>query len=409
MQSQTADVFALRLAHSGALVAYRIQPNPDIPKDWNVIPFPINPRYTKQGTLDGTVGFDERGKVADPDYQGTRERGEYSYFKPREAYALKRRIQRDQQRLHSYYDSVSTETHAPDPTAQRAGRVLGGAIGTDAAPTQKRETTDSATGQGFSRRDLVNTYVWTAAGGFFAETTETTDVVSETTSGSYSLSGSVGTSFQLAGIGISAQLDASVGGGMTATHARGKEATRSFGLNVEVNPARNLQRYDQDRKPVFDQDGQPVKVPGKVDAYRFLSFYLGEDSEHFDSFFHKVVDPIWLAIGNDPNAAALRQARQSDRKPPCWRVLHRVTFVSRVLPAVPPADAPPLEKAMRQVDVESNYELIRRLDPYVKGATTSLPELAEATRSALAAQLPDLLPHAADVTGFLAQYYGVDA
>ncbi|MFB7666469.1 LamG-like jellyroll fold domain-containing protein [Kitasatospora sp. NPDC056138] len=413
VQSQTADVFALRLAHSGALVAYRIQPNPDIPKDWNVIPFPINPRYTKQGTLDGTVGFDERGKVADPDYQGTRDRGEYSYFKPREAYALKRRIQRDQQRLHSYYDTVSTETQAPDPTAQRAGRVLGGAIGADASPARGRETADSATGQGFSRRDLVNTYVWTAAGGFFAETTETTDVVSETTSGSYSLSGSVGTSigtsFQIAGIGIGAQLDASVGGGMTATRARGKEATRSFGLAVQVAPGSNLQRYDQDRKPVFDQDGQPVKVPGKVDAYRFLSFYLGEDSEHFDAFFHKVVDPRWLENGSDPNAAALRQARQSDRKPPCWRVLHRVTFVSRVLPEVPPAGAAPLEKAMRQLDVESNYELVRRLDPYVKGAATGLPELAEATRSALAAQLPELLPHAADVTGFLAQYYGVEA
>ncbi|MFJ5927542.1 LamG-like jellyroll fold domain-containing protein [Kitasatospora sp. NPDC092948] len=413
VQSQTADVFALRLAHSGALVAYRIQPNPDIPKDWNVVPFPINPRYTKQGTLDGTVGFDERGKVADPDYRGGLERGEYSYFKPREAYALKRRIQRDQQRLHSYYDSVSTETHSPDPLAQKAGRVLGGAIGADAAPARGRDATDSATGQGFSRRDLVNTYVWTAAGGFFAETTETTDVVSETTAGSYSLSGSVGTSigtsFQIAGIGIGAQLDASVGGGMTATRARGKEASRSFGLEIEVAPSSNLQSYDSDRNPVFDRDGNPVKVPGKVDAYRFLSFYLGEDSEHFDSFFHKVVDPAWLNNGHDPNAAALRQARQSDRKPPCWRVLHRVTFVSRVLPDIPPADAPPLEKAMRQLDVESNYELVRRLDPYVKSAATGLPELAEATRTTLARELPELLPHAADVIGFLAQYYGVEA
>ncbi|MFD4658225.1 LamG-like jellyroll fold domain-containing protein [Kitasatospora sp. NPDC058444] len=412
VQSQTADVFALRLAHTGSLVAYRIQPNPDIPKDWNVVPFPINPRYTKQGTLDGTVGFDERGKVADPDYQGVRERGEYSYFKPREAYALKRRIQRDQQRRHSYFDSVSTETHAPDPIARKAGRVLGGALGADASPARGRDTADSATGQGFSQRDLVNTYVWTAAGGFFAETTETTDVVSETTAGSYSLSGSVGTSigtsFQIAGIGIGAQLDASVGGGMTATRARGKEATRSFGLEVEVAPSSNLQSYDTDRNPVFDRDGNPVKVPGKVDAYRFLSFYLGEDSEHFDSFFHKVVDPVWLENGHDPNAAALRQARQGDRKPPCWRVLHRVTFVSRVLPDIPPADAPPLEKAMRQLDVESNYELVRRLDPYVKSAATGLPELAEATRTTLARELPELLPHADDVIGFLAQYYGVE-
>ncbi|MEH6374564.1 LamG domain-containing protein [Streptomyces sp. KLMMK] len=413
VQSQTADVFALRLAHSGTLVAYRIQPNPDIPKDWNVVPFPLNPRYTKQGTLDGTIGYDERGKVLDPDYAGGRDHGEYSYYKPREAYAIKRRIQREQQRLHGYYESVSTDTRAPDPTAERAGRVLGGAIGGDTSPGKGRETAGSSTGAGFSRRDLVNTYVWTADGGFFAETTETADAVSETTSGSYSMSGSVGasvgTSFDVMGIGVNAQLDASVGGGMSVTRARGKEATRSFGLSVACSPSGNLQQYDGDRKPVFDADGKPVNAPGKVDAYRFLSFYLGEDTEHFDTFFHKVVDPAWLENGADPNAAALRQARQSDRKPPCWRVMHRVTFVSRLLPPVPAGGAAPLERTMRRLDVESNYELVRRLDPYVKGAATGRAELAGAVRSALAAHLPELSPHAEEVIGFLAQYYGVES
>ncbi|MEU1310553.1 LamG-like jellyroll fold domain-containing protein [Streptomyces cinnamoneus] len=412
VQSQTADVFALRLAHSGALVAYRIQPNPDIPKDWNVVPFPLNPRYTKQGTLDGTVGLDERGKVLDPDYAGARDRGEYSYYKPREAYAIKRRIQREQQRLRSYYETVSTETHTPDPTAERAGRVLGGAIGGDTSPGRGGDTAGSSTGDGFSRRDLVNTYVWTADGGFFAETTETTDAVSETTAGSYSLSGSVGasvgTSFDVMGIGVNAQLDASVGGGMSVTRARGRQASRSFGLNVACAPSGNLQKYDAGRKPVFDADGNPVNAPGKVDAYRFLSFYLGEDTEHFDTFFHKVVDPRWLENGTDPNAAALRQARQSDRKPPCWRVMHRVTFVSRLLPPVPPADAPPVERTMRELDLESNYELVRRLDPYVKASATGRDALAEAVRTALATRLPELLPHAEEVIDFLAQYYGVE-
>ncbi|MEV0372467.1 LamG-like jellyroll fold domain-containing protein [Streptomyces sp. NPDC050636] len=412
VQSQTADLFALRLAHSGALVAYRIQPNPDVPKDWNVIPFPLNPRYTKQGTLDGTIGFDERGKVQDPDYTDARDRGEYSYYKPREAYAIKRRVQRDRQRLRSYYETVSTETHAPDPTAERAGRVLGGAIGGDTSPGKPRDTSGSRTGDGFSRRDIANTYVWTADGGFFAETTETTDAVSETTSGAYSLSGSVGTSvgtaFEIMGVGVNAQLDASIGGGMTVTRARGKEAKRSFGLSVKCEPSGNLQQYDAHRKPIFDAEGNPVNAPGKVDAYRFLSFYLGEDSEHFDTFFRKVVDPSWLENGTDPNAAALRQARQSDRKPPCWRVMHRVTFVSRVLPPVPPADAAPLEQAMRQLDVESNYELVRRLDPYVKAAATGLPALSAAVRTALATHLPELSPHADDVVQFMAQYYGVE-
>ncbi|MFJ8313473.1 MULTISPECIES: hypothetical protein [unclassified Streptomyces] len=212
------------------------------------------------------------------------------------------------------------------------------------------------------------------------------------------------------GIGVSAQLDASIGGGMSATRARGKEATRSFGLNVAYSPSGNLQQYDAGRKPVYDADGRPVNAPGKADAYRFLSFYLGEDTEHFDTFFHKVVDPAWLDGAHDPNAAALRQARQSDRKPPCWRVMHRVTFVSRLLPPVAAPDAAPLEQTMRQLDVESNYELVRRrrLDPYVKGAATGLPALSAAVRDALAAHLPELLPHADEVIGFLAQYYGVE-
>ena len=70
-------------------------PNLDIPKDINLIPFPINPRYTKQGTLDGAIGMNEHGKVLDPDYRNAQGYGEYSYFKPREAYTLKRRIERD--------------------------------------------------------------------------------------------------------------------------------------------------------------------------------------------------------------------------------------------------------------------------------------------------------------------------
>ncbi len=48
VQSQTADVFALRLVHTGALIAYQMRPNPDIPKDWNVITFPINASYTSR-------------------------------------------------------------------------------------------------------------------------------------------------------------------------------------------------------------------------------------------------------------------------------------------------------------------------------------------------------------------------
>ncbi|MEV0992496.1 LamG domain-containing protein [Streptomyces sp. NPDC049949] len=412
VQSQTADVFALRLAHTGALVAYRMLPNPDIPRDWNVIHFPINPRYTKQGTLDGAVGFDDRGKVLDPDYPTAANFGEYSYFKPGDAHVLKRRITRDQQRLHAFYESISTDPHRRDPAEAQAAAVLR-SMGMSAGQQESgRNTAGSAAADGFSHRDLVNTYVWTAKGGFFAETTEATDAVSETTSGSYAFSGKFGASFEgsfgALGLGFWGQMDASVGGGFSATRAKGKDASRSFGLNVQCAPSGDLQRRDKDGKPVYDIAGKPVLVPGKVDAYRFLTFYLGENSANFDDFYHKVVDPTWLSGSDASDAAALRQTRQNSAKPPCWRILHRVTYVSRVLAPVPPPGAPPLEKAMRAENIDSNYELIKRLEPYVRPAATSSAAFAAATRDTLAAQLPELLPHSVEIIKYLGRYFGLE-
>ncbi|WP_205648221.1 LamG-like jellyroll fold domain-containing protein [Actinomadura rubteroloni] len=411
VQSETADVFALRLAHTGVLVAYRMTPNPDIPKDWNIIHFPINPRYVKQGTLDGAVGFSDQGKVTDPDYPTAVGYGENSYFKPRDAYALKNRINRDQQRLHAYYESISTDTHAPDPTQQQAQSVLRG-MGVDAPKTAPGGgTAGSAAANGHSHRDLVNTYVWTAQGGFFSESTEATDAVTQTTSGSYSFTGKIGYSEEFSigffGLGLSGGFDASFGGGMSTTRTRAKNASRSFGLSVACAPSGNLQKRDKDGKAVFDAAGKPVLVPGKVDAYRFFTFYLGESGANFDDFYNKVIDPVWLANSGAADAAALRQTRQSSAKPPCWRILHRVTFISRVLPPVPAPGAPPLEKAIRAENIDSNYELIKRLEPYVRTATKGTGELATATRAALAAHLPELLPHAPEIIEYLTLYYNV--
>ena len=165
--------------------------------------------------------------------------------------------------------------------------------------------------------------------------------------------------------------------------------------------------YGEDGKPCFDDKNLPIKATGRVDAYRWMTFFLASDSTNFDDLFNKVVDPAWLAEGTHPNAVAMRQARQSAKRPPCWRVLHRVTYVSRLLPPAPPADAPPVVKAMQVENISSNWELIKRLEPYVKSSTGSLRELAEATREALMLELPALAPHAEQITGYLALYYGI--
>lgn len=413
VQSETADVYSLRLEHNRALVGYRMVPNPDIPRDWNLLTFPINPLYTKQGTLDGCIGFSSTGKVMDPDYSMAAGYGEYSYYKPREAYALKRRILQEEQRELHRYRAFSTGSNlvqaGVNEVVDNASRVLASVIGEVPEPAMPSGDTE-ATARAFAKRNLCNTYVWTVQGGFFAETTETTDVVTESHNGhfSFNVSGElhVGLNVELFGVTVGGQVDAAFGGGQTFTRAKSSEASRSFGLNLSLGLPANIQEYD-DNGPVYDGNNQPVLVPGKVDAYRFMSFYLDTDRRNFDDLFRKVIDPIWLEQSSEPNALALRQARQSEKAPPCWRILHRVTFISRLLPAVPLRNELPLEKAMRAENISSNYELIQRLEPYVREHLGSQARLAEATRQALQRYLPELLPQAEQVTRYLSLYYEV--
>ncbi|MEU8137795.1 LamG domain-containing protein [Streptodolium elevatio] len=422
VQSATADLYALRLAHTGVLVAYRMIPNADIPRDWNIIAFPINPYYTKQGTLDGTVGFAPTGTSGalqpfpDPAFPNAGDGGEYSYYRPREAYALKRRIQREEQQLQSFYESMSTESAtfaSTNPVRAQADRVLGGMMGgtgtglggDDGDPAATRKAAKEA-----SRRHMANTYVWTAAGGLFSETTSTTDQVTQVTTGDYSVSGSVSVggyvNIEAGPVGVSLTGSATLGGGYAVTRARTKDASRTFSLDVAAAPGRDLQKYDEDDKPVFDIDDNPVLVPGRVDAYRFMTFYLDSSTDNFEDFYGKVVDPAWLDRNTGPDARALRQTRQSDRKPPCWRILHRVTFVSRVQDTT--TTAPSLAKAMGDVGITSDYHLMRQLEPHLTGATASLTALTAAAKTAITTQFPALTPYTDTITDRLAAYYNLD-
>ncbi|MEQ9553056.1 MAG: LamG domain-containing protein [Coleofasciculus sp. G3-WIS-01] len=429
VQSQTADIFALRLAHNNALVSFRMLPNPDIPIDWNIIPFQMNPRYTKQGTLDGRVGYDEQGAVVlDPDYVNARQYGEYSYYKPKEAYAIERRIQREEQRLLNYYQNSDTEIAE---TGQIIGAAAGAAAGLMAGPLGMAvgagvgsivggfgdalsQGTSLELPQKFAKRNLVNTYVWTADGGFFAETTETTDVKSEVTAGSFSFSGAVGGSFstdvEIFSIGFNLAFEASIGGGFSLTKTKAKDTEKSFSIEVNVDVPGDLQKTAPDAnnewKPVFDDHGNAVTAAGKVDAYRFKTFYLDSSDRNFEDLFGKVVDPIWLA-GDSPNAVALRQAQQSDKKPPCWRVFHRVTFVSRILPDFPDLTEPPLEAVLKAQDIDSNWLLIQKLDPFVRSKTQDAVAFADAVRQALNTYLPELAPHSDEIIDYLKIYYGI--
>ncbi|MCQ8771375.1 hypothetical protein [Streptomyces telluris] len=57
--------------------------------------------------------------------------------------------------------------------------------------------------------------------------------------------------------------------------------------------------------------------------------------------------------------------------------------------------------------ISSSYELIRRLDPFVKPHLHDHRSMARAVRAALAEQLPELAPHTQDVVDFFARYYDI--
>ncbi len=400
VRSETADVFALRLKRNGALISYSMRPNPDIPKDWNIISFPINPAYVKQGSLDGKIGLQP-----DVDYPNALTYStDSSYFKPIEAYALKNRINRAETDLKTYFEQYAAgalgrrtqETHFSDGDLA-AGRML------DKLPQ-------------LQKRNIVNTYVWTADGGLFAETLQTMDSRSETVGGSYTFKGMAGIyadlTVALGGSGFKFAFDALFGGHLNLAVNKTQESRSSFALNVNLDKVeRDIYERNQNLEVVFDQTDplrpKPKKAPGKVDAYRFMSFYLEPESDHHEQFYAKIVDPVWLEQSDDPAAVALRSARQPGKKPPCWRVLHRVTYVSRVLPPLDLSAPPSLEKTLQTLDIDSNFELIKQLEPYVIDKLSTYPEFSAAVEDTLSRLLPELLPHKKEVKQYLSQYFNL--
>ena len=106
-------------------------------------------------------------------------------------------------------------------------------------------------------------------------------------------------------------------------------------------------------------------------------------------------DRLDAAVLREPRASLTQQTGNARTK--AWRVLHRVTYVSRVPEAIPtrPEDAagsavteqkkPPL-----LVDVSCNWLLLQKLEPLVRMAT-SRADLNSVMRPEMAKMFPTLL------------------
>jgi len=326
VNSGTADLYALRLRDTGALVSYTMVPNPDIPADVNIIPFAIAPKYVKNGTLDAYIGFEHEKSYSE---LSPGERG--SYFKPLQAYAIKQQIDRELQQLMAVYDEFqaasigrrSNVTQFTEGDIGSASTDLGNVVmGLKGDKQYSAEEWKAA----LARRNLVNTYVWTAEGGFYAEEEQFSAVRDTSVGGSYDFKGTAGIYTEMGmSTGIHFELDALFGGHIRTRAVKTSREGTTFGLKVDVNGERFIcgTEIEQQTKP----------VPGKVRGYRFMSIYLAPNKRNFDEF-PGIVDQDWLngqgpyAGSYDPDAFALRQALTRGNE--VWRVLHRVTYVNRV-------------------------------------------------------------------------------
>ncbi len=365
--SGMADVYITKLKRSGRMVSYDVRPVEDVPLDVNTITFQINPAYTLNGSLDGMVG----ASPADPTFYAhvPSMRVQYgsmfpaSYFRLKEAYALKDAIARqDMARASFFYNFKSENLDKLKPQTGQTEINVGtvgqnAAAGTDEAALEKsqqqqksqrgeaakqqaaidkKHTTYEArvrASAAFSdwqlrmeninarsgKRNIVNNYVWDADGGLRIEEQSFATTTEHTITTEISSSGGGGTELDTAVCGFKIEMSMIGSGGETNAYSKTLGQSKSLELEVDLGGVEN--------RGVTDIKDRPL-VPGeKVDRYRFMTFYLEGSTNHFSDFFGYVVDPEWLS-SNAEEARALRMAR-SAKPNKCWRVLHRVTSVER--------------------------------------------------------------------------------
>ncbi len=380
--SGLADVFITQMKRSGRMVGYEVLPVEDVPPDINTITFMINPAYTINGSLDGLVG----SNAADARFcaQVPEMRAQYGslypngYYNLKQAYEIKAQIDRWDKERESYfinYDATQTTLAAlQNQTADASeydsygGVEVDDSQGAEGEEARSEDDVRNETKESYknmkksaksdskkrkeqiaaqnsdldkqveanaafdawqqrmenlqiraAKRNIVNTYVWDADGGMRSEEQSFANTVEHTIGGSFSISGSAGLDTDVMVTGFKFELQALYAAEMTQTMSKTLSTTNGFDLNVRLDGV--------ERKGVTDERDYPILPGEKVDRYRFMSYYLEGNTDHFNDFFNQVVDPEWL-MSNDEEARALRQVANG-RANKCWRVMHRVTYVER--------------------------------------------------------------------------------
>lgn len=383
--SALADVFVTRLARSGKMIGYEVQPVDGIPLDVNTITFLMNPAYTMNGSLDGMTGS---SATSDRFFKHVPEmRSQYgslypaSYYRLQEAYDLKLQIEAEDKRRESYFsnfdvrlvdetslnrnidsgDAPSTvgvqreedkpgtqmtdeeKKKAQDDKAQKfQDSAAQSADKTSAATKRKQAEIQSKIDDQEKRVQATDSFAgWQKRMERIQIRSGKRNIVNtyvwdadgglhtEAQSFANTVEHTIGGSFSMnAGLGVEsafslfgADVELTAQATVNLTQTMTKRELRSKGFQLNVDLS------GLEYKGITDYKDRPILPGEKVDRYRFMSFYLEGSTNHFQDFFNYVVDPEWLA-SNDEEARALREA-QAGKPNKAWRVLHRVTYVER--------------------------------------------------------------------------------
>jgi len=381
--SALADVFVTRLARSGRMVGYQVQPVDGIPPDVNTITFLMNPAYTMNGSLDGMTGS---SATSDRFFKHLPEmRSQYgslypaSYYRLKEAYDLKRQIEAEDKRRESYFSNFDVRSNGtsldrnidsgPAPTSigvqreedkpstqmtdeekkkeqdQKVEQFQADAAAasdkTNAAAKAKQAEIQSKINDQEKRAQAIEGFaswqkrmedIQIRAGKRNIVNTYVWDadggLRTEAQSFANTVEHTIGGSFAMnAGLGVESsfslgadiELTAQATVNLTQTMSKTEARSKGFQLNVDLSGL--------EYKGITDYNDRPILPGEKVDRYRFMSFYLEGSTDNFHDFFNYVVDPEWLR-SNDEEARALRET-QAGKPNKAWRVLHRVTYVER--------------------------------------------------------------------------------
>jgi len=383
--SALADVFVTRLARSGKMVGYQVQPVDGIPPDVNTITFLMNPAYTMNGSLDGMTGS---SATSDRFFKHVPEmRSQYgslypaSYYRLKEAYDLKRQIEAEDKRRESYFSNfdvrtvdetslgrnidsgeaaatvgVKREEDKPDPKMtdeekkkaqdkkfdEFADNAAADADRTSAAAKAKQAEIQSKVRDQEKQVHATESFAgWQRRMESIQIRSGKSNIVNtyvwdadgglrtEAQSFANTVEHSIGGSFAMnAGVGVDSEfamgcvdVELTAQATVNLTQTMSKTEARSKGFELTVDLS------GLEYKGITNYNDNPIMPGEKVDRYRFMSFYLEGSTSHFQDFFNYVVDPEWL-LSNDEEARALRQV-QAGKPNKAWRVLHRVTYVER--------------------------------------------------------------------------------